>query len=753
MNGCSFVKMKELGNGNQVEPEARIRVFIIIFVLCLFISGCSTKEGVDLIGMGKGPLEELLNKTSDSPLRVDILNELAYWESWNGGQKPLDYAKSAEDLAKKINYREGLVYARCILGHIYFLNGDFDKSKLVYEEALELLESVECSTGKAMAYNGIARYHQIRGEYARALENFLKSEDICKNTSDKKNKRVLAGTYYGLGALYYYDPEDYQEARKNFKRSLDLGKEIKNDIIITSGYYTIGVQHQSLEEFKEAEENFQKCLNLSEEIGLIYNQANAYEGLGDVYVGQVDELIGLRNMLVGVWNMTSELYCKYSSLNNLFEREYILIRQYSLCITQWLKFELEKKYNAALKKYKDSYELFLKTGNIFQIAEIEKRLGRLYNKIGDYTKLRDNYQIAIAYLDNALKRAQGTNIPKTVADVCEEIIKSYEALNNDQNTSPFYKKLLDKNEFLRKNEMLKQKLIIDFKNSEQIADNERIKGSFLLIGVIGLSIALMVVLGLSIKLRKQKAKIEEQAERLAEALKIEKEISNHKDDLMNTVYHQYKTPLANIDSSVQVLKEYFPKLSGQEIENQFNKILTNLEKMVRLIDQLSMFGKKFNPADYSLDTICRAIVEEIKSNEGSSHTIEFDSSDYCGKVKLDKDILEIMLQNLVNNAIKFSPEGSKIRVELLCEAEYVVIKVSDNGIGIPEDYLKLPFERFHRGSNVKAIPGTGLGLSIVKRYTELHDGDISIDSQLNAGTTVTIKIPKNSHGNKGDHNV
>jgi signal transduction histidine kinase len=82
----------------------------------------------------------------------------------------------------------------------------------------------------------------------------------------------------------------------------------------------------------------------------------------------------------------------------------------------------------------------------------------------------------------------------------------------------------------------------------------------------------------------------------------------------------------------------------------------------------------------------------------------------------------------------------------------VVIKVSDNGIGIPADYFKMPFERFNRGSNVGAIPGTGLGLSIVKRYADLHGGEISIDSQVNGGTTVTIKIPRNPHGNKGDHN-
>jgi len=694
---CSIVTgIKSRDIRRTIDSRVKIGLFLIIFVLCLFISGCSTNEGISLIGMKKCDLEELLRKTPDSALRVDILNELAYRESWNGGQKPLKFVDSAKNLAKKIKYREGLVDAYCMSGQIYFLRGEFDQSKDFSRKALGLAKVIHYERGKAMAYNSIARYHQARGEYDAALDSFLKSEEICKNSSDKISKRILAGTYYGLGALNYYDPQDYREALKYFEKHFKLGEEINDDIIKTSGYYTIGLMHQSLGRYKEAEENLMECRKLSNEIGLIYNQANAYEGLGDMWADMKD-------------------------------------------------------YGKAKENFEKSHELFLQTGDLLQIAEIKKRLGSIHIIIaGRGNDLKKNYyREANKYLQDALEIAQITLVPKTIEGILEEFLRFYEKLVNVRPAS-FYFELLQKNkEFLRKNEMSKQKFILDF---ERAAENERIKRTYLIMGLIGLSIALVVVLGFSLKLRKQKVKIETQATRLEDALIKEKELSNHKDDLMNTVYHQYKTPLANIDSSVQVLKEYSSKLSRQEIENQFNKILSNLGRMARLIDQLSMFGKRCNPADYDLDTICRAIIEEIKSSEGGKHTIEFDSSGYCGKVKVDKDILEIMLQNLVNNAIKFSPEGSKIRVELLCDAGYVEIKVSDSGIGIPEDYLKLPFERFHRGSNVGAIPGTGLGLSIVKRYTDLHGGEISIDSRLNVGTTVTIKIPKNTNGNKGDHN-
>jgi len=694
--GCLLVKMKGSGNRSRVEPVSRIRVFIIIFTFCLLISGCATKPAIDLIGMKNGPLEELLRSTLNNPLKVDILNELAYRECWNGGQKSLNYVNSAKNLAKKIKYIKGLVNAWYMSGQIYFLRGNFDQSKDFSRKALGLAKAIHYDTGKAMAYNGIARYHQVRGEYDAALDSFLRSEEICKNRSDKIGKRILAGAYYGLGALNYYDPQDYREALKYFEKHFKLGEEINDVIIKTSGYYTIGLMYQSMGEYVDAESYLKECLELCKKIGLIYNEANAYEGLGDMWADLKD-------------------------------------------------------YDKAKENFEKSHELFLQTEDLLQIAEIKKRLGKIYIlKADNKVDLKKNYyREASEHFQTALKIAQIIIVPKTIEGILEDILSSYEKLAGIRSASFYFKLLKEKKESLRKNEMLKQKLILDF---EKAAEKERIKRTFLIIGLMGLSIALLVVLGFSLKLRRQKVKIEVQAKLLEDTLIKEKELSNHKDDLMNTVYHQYKTPLANIDSSVQVLKEYLHELSGQEIENQFNKISSNLERMARLIDQLSMFGKKFNPADYDLDTICLAIIEGIKSNEGGKHTIEFDSSGYCGKVKMDKDILEIMLQNLVNNAIKFSPECSKIRVQLLCDAGYVVVKVSDNGIGIPEDYLKLPFERFHRGSNVKAIPGTGLGLSIVKRYTDLHGGDISIDSQVNAGTTVTVKIPRNPHGNNGDHN-
>ena len=100
-----------------------------------------------------------------------------------------------------------------------------------------------------------------------------------------------------------------------------------------------------------------------------------------------------------------------------------------------------------------------------------------------------------------------------------------------------------------------------------------------------------------------------------------------------------------------------------------------------------------------------------------------------------------LISNLVSNALKYSPAAKPIQIKLEATGEALRLTVQDEGIGIPADDMKRLFEPFHRGTNIDAIPGTGLGLSIAKEAVELHNGIITIDSQLGVGTTFTVLFP------------
>jgi signal transduction histidine kinase len=107
--------------------------------------------------------------------------------------------------------------------------------------------------------------------------------------------------------------------------------------------------------------------------------------------------------------------------------------------------------------------------------------------------------------------------------------------------------------------------------------------------------------------------------------------------------------------------------------------------------------------------------------------------------------IERVLSNLLGNAIKFSPRGGGIRVSVEVEGECAVLRVADQGEGIPESDLPHIFERFHRGQNVEGrIPGAGIGLAGVRRILELHGGSITAASRVGEGTTFTVRLPLNT---------
>ena len=114
-------------------------------------------------------------------------------------------------------------------------------------------------------------------------------------------------------------------------------------------------------------------------------------------------------------------------------------------------------------------------------------------------------------------------------------------------------------------------------------------------------------------------------------------------------------------------------------------------------------------------------------------------------VHSDKKLLRNIINNLITNAIKFSNEGAEIRVSTKVENGLANISVIDKGIGIAKEDLDHLFSSFYRGTNAVNITGTGLGLHIVKRYTDLLQGNVRLQSDLDIGTVVTISIPVNQH--------
>jgi len=234
------------------------------------------------------------------------------------------------------------------------------------------------------------------------------------------------------------------------------------------------------------------------------------------------------------------------------------------------------------------------------------------------------------------------------------------------------------------------------------------------------------------------------------AVQREKELSEMKSKLVSTASHEFRTPLATMLSSAELLEHYSENLSPSERTNLLQTIQGSAKRMSEMIDDVLQLGRvesgviRLNPERMDLRELCKKVVSEFRIAQGKQHRINLvDRFDLPG-VNMDERLLRHILNNLLSNAVKYSPPGSEVVFSLSRRDERAVIEIQDQGIGIPEEDQPRLFESFQRASNVENRPGTGLGLAIVKKCVELHGGEIALSSAVGAGTRFTVILPVQS---------
>lgn len=237
-------------------------------------------------------------------------------------------------------------------------------------------------------------------------------------------------------------------------------------------------------------------------------------------------------------------------------------------------------------------------------------------------------------------------------------------------------------------------------------------------------------------------------EKMRAALNKEIEMRGLRTRFMSMMSHQFRNPLTTILTSSNLLQTYFDRMDDHARDSHLERIQSQVRSLVGLLDELLMVmraevvGMEFNPAPMDIEQLCHSLVEETRQNCQGSHTIVFNAGcDAHTVIQADEKLLRHVLDNLLSNAVKYSPPGSTITMDTMCEDGSVTIKVTDQGIGIPEQSLQRIFEAFHRADNVGATPGTGLGLTIARQAMDLHGGEITVESAVGSGTSFTLRLP------------
>ena len=225
------------------------------------------------------------------------------------------------------------------------------------------------------------------------------------------------------------------------------------------------------------------------------------------------------------------------------------------------------------------------------------------------------------------------------------------------------------------------------------------------------------------------------------------EINTMKSRFIAVASHEFRTPLAFIQSSADLLKHYSERLSGAEKEDIIHTIEMGVRRMTGMLDRVLLLGKvdaqmlEFNPEEIALQPLLESLVEGACVQFPDRKCVvvtEFTEMPATGFY--DEKLMRHIFGNLLSNAIKYSPEGGRVLLKITKTEIKLKFEVSDEGIGIKADEIHKLFEWFHRADNVGDIPGTGLGLAIVKNSIDLHGGTIEVTSTPGKGSCFTVLI-------------
>ncbi len=245
---------------------------------------------------------------------------------------------------------------------------------------------------------------------------------------------------------------------------------------------------------------------------------------------------------------------------------------------------------------------------------------------------------------------------------------------------------------------------------------------------------------------------------LRAALERERQLNEVRTRLIATMSHEFRTPLTVIGSSADLLEMMLGVEAGSKPAQHLGQIRNKVKQMVEMLNELlevrqaEAENPSPRPGAFDFAAHVSEVVAELRQTAPEGQEIHWEPPAEACPVWLDPKMTRAVLQNLVANAVKYSPRRTPVQVTLEVGEVDLAWTVEDGGIGIPAADLDKVFGSFHRARNVGNIPGTGLGLAIVKRFVEQHGGTIAVASEAGQGTRFRVRLPRRLEQTGGEDN-
>ncbi|MCS6820247.1 MAG: tetratricopeptide repeat protein [Microscillaceae bacterium] len=708
-------------------------------------------------------------------------------------QKALELYQESLKVRETIGDKKGAANSLNNLAALYQSQGDFQKALEYYHKSLQIRTEINDKRGMAVSLNNIGSVHRARSDYPQALEFFFKSVKIKEEIKDGD----LASSYINIGSIYgslgnnsasleYYQKSlkiaegvgnkqqislilnnianvhsrqcNYTSALEYHRNSLKIKEEIKDKAGVAYSLSSIGLIYFRLNDYDSAMEYYQKSLNLAKQIGDKYLETQCLERIALTYL-QINNhqqsieyaLKGLQlakeiSTLAYIASISKALYQIYKSTG-----EYMKALEYHELYKQTNDsiFNVEKskaianlEARAELEKKAKEIELLNKSK---ELLEKDNQLQKIENERQRNARIALEKQAEADRLRAAAQRERDAHKQDSLRILAEK--RQLEA-----------EKLKAREQELKAESKARQLEIVQEKEAREFQQ----KINYLVIA--GLVISLVFVYLIYCSRQKEKHSKEIIAQQKDEILQKKEtlEIQAHKLDQANKTKdkifailgHDLRSPINSLEGLLSLAEE--GTVSQEEFLALLPYLHSNVKNVQNMLENLlqwsisQMQGMNTNPTNVSLSLIIVEKVElfsEIANKKGISISAQIEPN---LNVWADVNHVRLLLQNLINNAIKFTPEGGKVIVNTYIEEEFVIVSITDTGIGMTEEQVEKLFKKNESFTTygTSGEKGTGLGLQLCQEIVAKNGGKIWVVSQKDKGSTFSFSLPINISENQ-----
>uniref|UniRef100_UPI003217FA6B tetratricopeptide repeat-containing sensor histidine kinase n=1 Tax=uncultured Draconibacterium sp. TaxID=1573823 RepID=UPI003217FA6B len=693
----------------MVKKLIFIFVFLSGFLFNSFIATAQDQNKIDSV-------KQVIFAETDNEKIVENYIVIADLFSLQEIDSALSYIDSAIQLANKISYKKGAAKAGFFQGYYYDVLGKYDKAISSLEQASELFVEIGDSSHLTGCYNNLGALYSYGTNHKKSLEYFIKSIFIAESLRDSFS---LAESYSNV-AGFYFDLKEYGSALKYYNKALevDLKKNSLEDLAIS--YLDVGNVNIKLHRYEDALENLDKAKKLMVSIDDPYYKAVLFQRFANYYTE------------TGELSMANDYVLKGQEISNTFD--YPLFDADMLAVKGEILLK-QKKNKQSLVVLQDAIERYNKLNYTYSLNEIFKNVAEAYSALGEHTK-------AYQYLQMAYREEEKAELNE-IAEYLGEFEKE-EALIEE-----------------RANIKLKQEL--ENQRNENVLMKVQSKYYF----TINLSILLGSVLLLALYFYATKRKHNK-------LLESSNELINHQKDLIEKSYSELKKNEIRL-AELNATKDKFFSIIAHDLKNPFNILIGISELMISnpeikhtkdyealmegmfqtaksghdLLENLLQWSRsqigsiQMEPQVFSLNELF-ATVATLFSEMAKTKNITIAIQENLQlNAYADYNMANFVVRNLVNNAIKFSHNNSKIEVSACAQKQMVIISIKDEGIGIDSETIDKLFKIEHtvQKDGTANEKGTGLGLILCKEFVVKSGGEIWVESEKDKGSTFGFSLP------------